>query len=107
GFVSVNPTIIDPKLGPVTNNGGPTNTRALLTGSPAIDRANNCVVTNTCSTNPDGLNPPAALTTDQRSTGFTRLFGPAVDIGAYEVQGGAPPDFVLTVNTHSAHAPHD
>jgi hypothetical protein len=28
---------LDPKLGPLQNNGGPTATRALLTGSPAID----------------------------------------------------------------------
>jgi hypothetical protein len=32
--------IIDPKLGPLTDNGGPTATHALLAGSPAID-ANN------------------------------------------------------------------
>ncbi len=30
----------DPKLGPLTNNGGPTETRALLRGSPAIDAGN-------------------------------------------------------------------
>ena len=30
----------DPKLGPLTNNGGPTETRALLHGSPAIDAGN-------------------------------------------------------------------
>jgi len=30
----------DPKLGPLTNNGGPTQTRALLRGSPAIDTGN-------------------------------------------------------------------
>lgn len=31
---------IDPNLGPLQNNGGPTQTRALLTGSPAIDAGN-------------------------------------------------------------------
>ena len=30
---------IDPLLGPLANNGGPTRTRALLPGSPAIDAA--------------------------------------------------------------------
>ena len=30
----------DPKLGPLANNGGPTQTRALLRGSPAIDAGN-------------------------------------------------------------------
>jgi parallel beta-helix repeat protein/predicted outer membrane repeat protein len=34
---SLNP--VDPKLGPLANNGGPTKTHALLPGSPAIDRA--------------------------------------------------------------------
>jgi hypothetical protein len=33
---------IDPLLGPLTNNGGPTRTCALRTGSPAIDKGKNC-----------------------------------------------------------------
>jgi hypothetical protein len=31
---------LDPKLGPLADNGGPTKTMALLTGSPAIDQGN-------------------------------------------------------------------
>lgn len=63
----------DPKLGPLTNNGGPTQTLALLPGSPAIDSGNNA----TCET------------TDQR--GVTRPYdgdknGSAIcDMGAFEV----------------------
>jgi hypothetical protein len=57
---------LDPNLGPLTNNGGPTLTMALLPGSPAIDAGDNSV----------------ALLTDQR--GFPRVVGPAMDIGAYE-----------------------
>jgi hypothetical protein len=64
--------VVNPLLGPLQNNGGPTNTHALLTGSPAID-----AVTSGC--------PPPA--TDQR--GITRPQGPACDIGAYEVQTAA------------------
>ena len=30
--------VIDPKLGALADNGGPTNTHALLSGSPAIDK---------------------------------------------------------------------
>ncbi|HYJ90891.1 MAG TPA: CSLREA domain-containing protein [Pyrinomonadaceae bacterium] len=82
GSVSITTTVIDPKLGPIINNGGPTNTRALLSGSPAIDHGNSCVFSNTCASNTNGQNPPFALTTDQRSTGFTRLFGATVDIAA-------------------------
>jgi len=60
-------------LANLANNGGPTATHALLTGSPAIDAGN-----------PSGCkdNNNANLTTDQR--GYARLAGVACDIGAYE-----------------------
>ena len=58
---------LDPRIGPLTNNGGTTKTHALLAGSPAID-----AVVGTCP-------PPAA---DQR--GLPR--SGACDIGAFEVQ---------------------
>jgi hypothetical protein len=58
--------VADPKLGPLANNGGLTQTHALLTGSPAIDAAvGNCP------------------STDQR--GITRPQGTACDIGSVEV----------------------
>jgi hypothetical protein len=57
---------IDPKLGPLADNGGPTPTMALLPGSPAIDAGDTSV----------------APATDQR--GFPRPAGLAADIGAYE-----------------------
>lgn len=56
----------DPLLGPLTDNGGATETMALLAGSPAIDAGDNMPA------------PPA----DQR--GIPRPFGAAADIGAYE-----------------------
>lgn len=62
---------INAKLGPLANNGGPTQTRALLAGSPAIDAGN------------------TTLTTDQR--GFARPQGNAADIGAYEDQAATLP----------------
>ena len=65
-------TAIDPKLGPLQNNGGPTLSEALLAGSPAINSGNNTV----CQTTP--INK-----IDQR--GASRLQGSACDIGAYEV----------------------
>jgi CSLREA domain-containing protein len=58
---------VNPLLGPLANNGGPTDTQALLAGSPAIDAGDNA----TCQP------------TDQR--GVTRPQGPACDIGAYEL----------------------
>jgi CSLREA domain-containing protein len=57
---------IDPKIGPLADNGGPTRTHALLLGSRAIDAAST----------------PDCPTIDQR--GVTRPQGPACDIGSYE-----------------------
>ena len=64
---------IDGKLGPLANNGGPTQTMALLSGSPAIDAGSNAL-----AVGPDGK----PLLGDQR--GFGRIFNGTVDIGAYE-----------------------
>jgi hypothetical protein len=41
GFEATDLLNRNPLLGPLQNNGGPTNTRALWPGSPAVDRANN------------------------------------------------------------------
>jgi hypothetical protein len=65
----------NPMLGPVANNGGPTQTQALLAGSPAIDAGDDSV-----------LGSPLFLTTDQRGPAFPRKSGSHVDIGAFEVQ---------------------
>ena len=78
---SGNPAVSgDPKLGPLQNNGGPTFTRALMTGSPAIDAGDDTV-----------LGDPFNLTTDQRGPGFPRQVCAHVDIGAAEFNAGAPP----------------
>ena len=66
-FTQHNLLRVDPRLGPLQDNGGPTQTMALLDGSPAFDA---------------GSNPLVA--TDQR--GLPRVFGAAVDIGAFESQ---------------------
>ena len=57
---------VDPLLGPLANNGGNTQTFALLSGSPALNAGNNA----TC------------LPTDQR--GVARPQSVACDVGAYE-----------------------
>ena len=91
---------IDALLGPLANNGGPTQTMALLPGSPAIDRGG-----------PDaGLEE--SLTTDER--GFSRVNdlayllnsvgGDGRDIGAYEVDG-TPAPTILTVNSTADASP--
>ena len=70
-----------PLLGPLQNNGGPTQTRALLPGSAGIDGGDNCVVLASGS----GGCLPAALTTDQR--GVPRQANATVDMGAFESRG--------------------
>ena len=69
----------NPMLGALANNGGPTKTMALLTGSPAIDA---------------GPNPVATFTGnefDQRGAGYARVVGGLVDIGAFELQPSSEP----------------
>lgn len=67
----------DPKLGPLGHWGGPTMTRPLLTGSPAVNhRPTNCT---TITYSP--LLPPETLTFDQRY--FSRNDG-MCDTGAFE-----------------------
>lgn len=71
---------LDAKIGPLSDNGGPTETHALLDDSPAIDAGG-------------GANTPA---TDQRSV--SRPQGSAVDIGSFERENQGP---TLTVNHDS------
>jgi CSLREA domain-containing protein len=75
---------IDPMLGPLADNAGPTLTHALLTGSPAIDAGD------------PSFSPPPDF--DQRGNPFTRVYdgvgmdGARIDIGAFELQP-LPPAF--------------
>ena len=75
----------DPKLGPLANNGGPTQTLALLPGSPAIDRI--------------PLTSGLCPATDQRGSPRPGAPGTSCDIGAYEASSAglaAPPPAQLT-----------
>lgn len=69
GFVSNDLVNVNPQLGLLQNNGGPTQTMALLPGSPAINAGDNT----------------GAPTYDQRGPGFPRIVGGTIDIGAFEV----------------------
>jgi hypothetical protein len=62
----------DPMLGPLQDNGGPTVTYQLLTGSPAINAGD-----------PNFAPPPF---NDQRGPGYDRVVGGRIDIGSFEVQ---------------------
>ncbi|CAN5121079.1 hypothetical protein BH11PLA2_BH11PLA2_17010 [soil metagenome] len=61
-------------LGTLGNNGGPTQTVSLNSGSPLVDAGSN----------------PAALAFDQRGSGFNRVQGLSADIGAFERVPGIP-----------------
>jgi hypothetical protein len=69
GFDRTDLPDVDPLLGPLQDNGGPTFTHALLFGSPAIDSGDDTYA-------PDW---------DQRGPGFLRIVR-IIDIGAFEVQ---------------------
>jgi parallel beta-helix repeat protein len=79
---------IDPLLGPLADNGGPTETHELLAGSPALDAGD-----------PAFMTPPEF---DQRGMGFPRIVNAVVDIGAFEAQIGD-----LVVDKGPAHAGAD
>ncbi|VAW48034.1 Alkaline phosphatase, partial [hydrothermal vent metagenome] len=72
--------VTNPLLGPLANNGGTTQTHALLSGSPAIDAGD----------------PTAAAGVgniplfDQRGTGFSRVQLGHIDIGSFEYYNQAP-----------------
>jgi CSLREA domain-containing protein len=73
---------IDPLLGPLQDNGGPTKTQALLYGSPAIDQGKY----SGSSTDQRGYARPVDLSTVSNASG-----GDGNDIGAYEVQPNDQP----------------
>ncbi len=86
---------LNAKLGPLQNNGGPTNTIALLSTSPALDQGKGF-----------------GLTTDQRSRG--RPFdssipnatgGDGSDIGAFESGGGLAPFTAVSRKFHGTSTP--
>jgi hypothetical protein len=80
GLLNINGDIrnTDPLISPLQDNGGFTFTHALTDQSPAIDQGKNLIIS----------------ATDQRGTGFSRIFddpailnstgGDGTDIGAYE-----------------------
>jgi predicted outer membrane repeat protein len=80
---------LNPQLGALQDNGGPTQTRLPLAGSPLIDAGD-----------PFFSGAPA---TDQRGTGYLRIIGGRADVGAVELQTPTPPRVTgVQVNDGSA-----
>jgi CSLREA domain-containing protein len=82
-----NITGVDPNLGPLANNGGPTQTHALQNGSPAIDKGNSFGLTSDQRGQPRPVDNPSVLNASDGS-----------DIGAFEA-AAVPAGTTLTVNT--------
>jgi hypothetical protein len=73
---------VDPMLGPLLGNGGPTLTHALGADNPALNQGSN----------------PLNLTTDQRGGSHARVIGGQPDIGAYERQSVVLPELLGDYN---------
>lgn len=83
-FSLANVSTDDINLGALADNGGPTQTFALQAGSPAIDGG-------------DSVAGTAAGDFDQRGSGFDRVIGESIDIGAFEFT--PPPTDAFEVTT--------
>ena len=87
----------DPLLGPLADHGGPTQTHALLPGSPAIDAGDPDIVA--------GENDVPEF--DQRGSAYTPVFdaydigGERIDIGAFELNTVIPPPEFLGDYNHN------
>jgi hypothetical protein len=75
GYTQTDLLDVDPRLGGLGDNGGPTKTIGLLAGSLAIDSGDNTDA-------PDW---------DQRGPGYPRIVNGTIDRGAFEVQNTAGP----------------
>jgi hypothetical protein len=72
---------LDPKG--LQNNGGPTQTIALITGGTAVNAGSNAHL-------------PGGVTTDQRGSGFPRIVSGTADIGAVESPFASPAPLLST-----------
>ncbi len=85
---------LNPRLGPLVNNGGPLLSRMPRVDSPARDAGDTVKITN-----PPFSGPPFY---DQRGAPFQRIYNGTVDIGAVEAQPGdtEPPVLSLIGEPH-------
>jgi predicted outer membrane repeat protein len=79
GVTTGNQLNVDPKLGLLRDNGGPTSTKALLVNSPALDKG----VSGAGATDQRGFSRPVDSPSIPNANG-----GNGADIGAFEAQPG-------------------
>ncbi len=87
--------VATPDLGALADNGGPTQTIALLAGSLAINNGKNSLAVDANGN---------ALATDQRGPGYVRIFGVTVDIGAFELQPVNPVPSLTSISPNTIQA---
>ncbi|MEO0768531.1 MAG: DUF4114 domain-containing protein [Cyanobacteria bacterium J06649_4] len=104
-------TALDPQLGALQDNGGFTQTHALLETSSAIDRGGNAKLASDAIDLDGNNNFSETIPFDQRGDGFSRVLNDVVDIGAVEFSessgggdggvtpGNAPPTAIALENT--------
>ena len=83
-YAEANVYSTDPGLAALADNGGPTKTMALLSGSVAIDAG------------PDPVPSFTGNQYDQRGAGYARITGSSSDIGAFEFGSGPVPSTTTT-----------
>lgn len=89
-------TTLPQLLAPLANNGGPTLTHALVDRSPAINAGNNTSIPLDIIDLDGNTNTTEPAPYDQRGSGFVRVIGTTVDIGAWEAFNFEP---VITAAT--------
>ena len=92
------------ETGVLANNRGPTQTIALKASSPAVNAGDNASITADTLDLDGDLNTTEPVPFDQRGTGFPRVIGGIVDIGAYESANSTPTDLTLSSNTIAENA---
>ena len=88
----------DPKLAPLHDNGGPTQTHALCTATGMPDAsctgASPAINAGDPNFDPNAFSPP--LLYDQRGSPYARVANNRIDIGAFEVQPPPTTDLAIT-----------
>ncbi len=97
-LVGTGAAVLNPKLGALASNGGPTQTHLLLTGSPAINTGSSALLPADIFDLDADSDVAEALPLDQRGTGFPRVRGATVDIGAVEALIFTPALTAATTN---------
>jgi hypothetical protein len=85
--------VVNSLLGPLASNGGAVQTHLPLPGSPAINAGGNAQIPVDAFDVDSDANTTEPIPFDERGSGFKRINGVTVDVGAVEVQSDPTADF--------------